>query len=172
MITREEGIQESNFLLERLMRRYLELRLLVILSGVKNILQQARKDAINDDICKKNKKEAWSTKFKSEKQRMMEKKWLLLEKYIILDYVMRFFPRRIRNIARYNDHSPILQFPKINNFFLEGRPPPKLPRERNRNSQSHEERDLYSSDCLFAVRATDSARGNHVSSKGAYREER
>lgn len=60
---------------------------------------------------------------------MMEKKWLLLEKYIILDYVMRFFPRRIRNIARYNDHSPILQFPKIDNFFLEGRPPPKLPSE-------------------------------------------
>lgn len=56
MITREEGIQESNFLLERLMRRYLELRLLVILSGVKNILQQARKDAINDDICKKIRK--------------------------------------------------------------------------------------------------------------------
>lgn len=56
MITREEGIQESNFLLERLMRRYLELRLLVILSGVKNILQQARKDAINDDICKKVRK--------------------------------------------------------------------------------------------------------------------
>lgn len=59
MITREEGIQKSNFLLERLMRRYLELRFLVILSGVKNILQQTQKDAINDDICKKNKNETW-----------------------------------------------------------------------------------------------------------------
>lgn len=85
MITREEGIQESNFFLERLMRRYLELRLLVILSRVKNILQQVRKDTINNDNCKKKKR-----KMKRDQQNSKKRSSVIDKKMIIysLKYIL------------------------------------------------------------------------------------